>query len=130
MNSQGKQTNTKEGPHAQPQLGYPQYYPYQWQNMANIQSNQVWTAPQSQPPPPNVNQNYYMEPMVGQLYAPPGVPWSTQGGTSTIPATDVSKPPPKIDPQQTEEKQTVEETKTSQPEISLLSAIKDITTTM
>ena len=68
--------------------------------------------------------------MVGQLYAPPGVPWSTQGGTSTIPATDVSKPPPKIDPQQTEEKQTVEETKTNQPEISLLSAIKDITTTM
>ena len=129
MNSQGKQTNTNNGPQAQPQIGYPQYYPYQWQNTANIQSNQAWIAPQNQPPQPNVNQNYYMEPMVGQLYAPPGVPWSTQGGTNTIPATDVSKPPPKIDPQ-TEEKQTVDETKISQPEISLLSAIKDITTTM
>ena len=130
MNSQNKQTNMKEVPQVQPQPGYPQYYPYQWQNTANLQSNNIWTAPQSQAPPPNVNQNYYMELMVGQLYAPPGVPWSTQGGTSTIPATDVSKPPPKIDPQQTEEKQTVEETKANPPETSLLSAIKDITTTM
>ena len=130
MHSQNKQTNVKEGPYAQPQPGYPQYFPYQWQNTANVQGNYVWTAPHSQPHPPNVNQNYYMEPMVGQLYAPPGVPWSTQVGTSTIPATDVSKPPPKIDPQQTEEKQTVAETKTNQPEILLLSAIKDITTTM
>ena len=130
IHSQNKQTNAKEGPYVQPQPGYPQYLPYQWQNTANIQGNYAWTAPHNQPHPPNVNQNYYMEPMVGQLYAPPGVPWNTQGGTSTIPTTDVSKPPPKIDPQQKEEKQTVEETKIDQPEISLLSAIKDITTTM